>query len=159
MDRRRFLGYFTAAGLGATLLPGVLYALTEKEGQLTKETLAEAERIAGLSFTDAERELMLRDLQDTIAGYDRLRAIPLANAAAPALGFDPTRGGEGGGRARRAPALADESVDLARLSSHAHRRNRGLRELAADLDPARLGFEPAAATREAAARLTEMTRP
>lgn len=117
MDRRRFLGYFSAAGLGATLLPGALYALAEKDGRLTKETLAEAERIAGLSFTDAERELMLRDLQDTIAGYDRLRAIPLANAAAPSLGFDPTRGGEGGALARRAPALADESADLARLYS------------------------------------------
>ena len=40
----------------------------------------------------------------------------------------------------------------------AHRRNRSLRAVAGDLDPARLGFEPVAATREAAARFAELAR-
>ncbi len=56
------------------------------------------------------------------------------------------------------PLFGADPVDLARLSSHAHRRNRSLREVAANPDPAWLGFEPSPATREAAARFTEMTR-
>jgi DNA helicase II / ATP-dependent DNA helicase PcrA len=56
------------------------------------------------------------------------------------------------------PLFGADPVDLARLSSHAHHRNRRLRDVVAELDPARLGFAPAAATREAAARLVEMTR-
>ncbi len=48
--------------------------------------------------------------------------------------------------------------DLARLSSWAHRRNRSLRQVVEDLDPAALGFPPAAATREACARYLQLAR-
>ena len=46
--------------------------------------------------------------------------------------------------------------DLARLSSRAHRRNRSLRQVVEDLEPAVIGFQPAAATLEACARYVQL---
>ncbi|MEK7329445.1 MAG: ATP-dependent helicase, partial [Candidatus Eisenbacteria bacterium] len=48
--------------------------------------------------------------------------------------------------------------DLARLSSWAHHRNRSLRRVAESLDDDRLGFAPAAATREACARFVQLAK-
>ncbi len=88
-DRRAFLGYFSAAGLGSTLLPGVLWARLQAGAEITTETIRCAEEIAGLSFTEAERELMLEDLQRNVERYETIRAHPLAYSVAPALQFDP----------------------------------------------------------------------
>ncbi len=94
--RRRFLAYFSTAGLGSTLLPGVLWARVQEAKpdkgdrvEVDLQTLAAAERVAGLEFTDAERRLMLRDINDRLRSYERIRAVPLENADAPALRFDP----------------------------------------------------------------------
>ena len=42
-DRRAFMGYFSSIGLGATLLPGVLWAQAQEAGaqQVTAEMLPE----------------------------------------------------------------------------------------------------------------------
>ena len=45
IDRRRFMAYFTSAGLGGTLFPGVLWALGQ--GEVTKETIEQAEAKIG----------------------------------------------------------------------------------------------------------------
>ena len=94
MDRRRFLGYFAAAGLGATLFPAALWAQVAKQRRLTKEMIVEAEKVAGVSFTEAERDLMLEGVDDALGSYEKLRAVPLDNAVPPAIGFQPSRGGE-----------------------------------------------------------------
>ena len=57
-----------------------------------------------------------------------------------------------------APLFGADPEDLARMASLARRRNQSLRRVVEDLDPARLGFEPAAATREACARFVQLAR-
>ena len=89
LDRRAFLAYFSSVGLGGTLLPGVLWAQAQQEQRVTKEMIAQAEQIAGLTFTDEQREEMVRGLSRTVAGYERLREYSLPNSVAPALYFDP----------------------------------------------------------------------
>lgn len=89
LDRRAFLAYFSSVGLGGTLLPGVLWAQAQQEQRVTKEMIAQAEQIAGLTFTDEQREEMVRGLNRTAAGYEQLREYPLPNSVAPALHFDP----------------------------------------------------------------------
>ncbi|MEQ8766960.1 MAG: amidase [Planctomycetota bacterium] len=89
IDRRRFIEFFSAAGLGSTLLPGALYAAASQDESVTKEHLAQAEKIAGLEFTDEEREMMVRGLNQNLRGYQRLRDFPLDNSVPPALVFDP----------------------------------------------------------------------
>lgn len=57
--------------------------------QITRDLIAAAERLAGLSFDDAERDLMAETLRQQLEAYERLRAVPLANAVPPAISFDP----------------------------------------------------------------------
>ncbi len=56
---------------------------------ITTETLAEAETVIGLRFTADERALMVEGLNQRLAEYEKLRAIPLKNGVAPALMFEP----------------------------------------------------------------------
>src|SRR5215210_8777028 len=60
--RRRFLGQFSALGLGGTLLPGVLWADMQQSGaqQITIEMLKNALTMSGLSFTEDDQKAMLQ---------------------------------------------------------------------------------------------------
>ncbi len=88
-DRRRFLGYFSAVGLGGTLLPGVLWAKVATGEEITPATIACAEEISGLKFTDAQRQQMVDGLKSQETQIQQLRTIALDNAVAPAVHFDP----------------------------------------------------------------------
>ena len=88
-DRRAFMGYFTQVGLGATLLPGVLWAKVAEGADLTPATVAAAEEVAGVHFEPAEREMLLEGLKRQTEQLTALHALPLDNAVAPALVFVP----------------------------------------------------------------------
>lgn len=88
-DRRRFLGYFSAIGLGGTLLPGVLWARVAGGAEITVATIACAEEIAGLKFTDDQRQQMVDGLKSQESQLEQLHAIALDNSVAPAVYFDP----------------------------------------------------------------------
>ena len=88
-DRRAFLGYFASIGLGSTLLPGVLWAAIVAGADITAQSIAGAEEIAGVKFTDAEREAMVKDLQQQREQLDQLHAVHLDNSVPPAVQFNP----------------------------------------------------------------------
>ena len=88
-DRRTFMGYFTQVGLGATLLPGVLWAKVAEGADLTPATVAAAEEVAGVHFEPSEREMLLEGLKRQTEQLAALHALPLDNAVAPALVFVP----------------------------------------------------------------------
>jgi Asp-tRNA(Asn)/Glu-tRNA(Gln) amidotransferase A subunit family amidase len=88
-DRRAFLGYFSALGLGSTLLPGVLWAAVSAGAEITAQSIAAAEEIAGVTFTEAQREAMVKDLQQQREQLDQLHAIHLDNSTPPAVQFNP----------------------------------------------------------------------
>ncbi|HEX9887696.1 MAG TPA: amidase [Longimicrobiales bacterium] len=88
LERRGFLGYFSALGLGGTLFPGVLWARAQERGEVTIGMVAEAEKIAGLEFSEAEREMMVRGLDGNLRAYRELREQPIPNGVSPALRFD-----------------------------------------------------------------------
>jgi FtsX-like permease family len=73
------------------LLPGVLW--TQLEGQekrrITLDMVTAAEQIAGLEFTDAERQLLIDGVNEHLDDYQRLREIPLRNSVASCLTFSP----------------------------------------------------------------------
>lgn len=81
--------YFAAAGLGSTLLPGVLWAQVAAGTEITAATVKCAEEIAGLSFDDDEREMMVAGLRTQEARLRSLHAIELVNSESPALTFNP----------------------------------------------------------------------
>ncbi len=89
LDRRSFMGYFAGAGLSTTLFPGVLWAKLAAGADITVDTIASAEEIAGLHFDQTERELMLDGLKQQEQRIEALHKVPLANSVSPAIIFDP----------------------------------------------------------------------
>src|SRR4051812_12464849 len=89
LDRRSFMGYFAGAGLGSTLFPGVLWAKLAAGADITVETIASAEEVAGVKFDQSERELMLDGLKQQEQRIEALHKEPLANSISPAIVFDP----------------------------------------------------------------------
>jgi Asp-tRNA(Asn)/Glu-tRNA(Gln) amidotransferase A subunit family amidase len=87
-DRRSVLAYLAAVGAAVPSLPGLLLA-QEEAPSVRPEELAAAERLAGLEFTDEERQLMLEGVAELRESYRQLRQVPLANEVPPALHFDP----------------------------------------------------------------------
>ena len=96
-DRRAFMAYFSSIGLSSTLFPGVLWAQAQQQPQapeITKETIAAAEQIADVSFTDEERTAIARGLQQARNSIDQLHHLPLDMSVFPAIVFDPVPPGE-----------------------------------------------------------------
>ncbi len=91
LSRRTFTAYLSGLGLASTMLTRSLWAQLQDghAAKITKEMLREAERLAGLEFTDQERDLMLDGLNDYLEKYRKLRTVTLDNSVAPALRFDP----------------------------------------------------------------------
>ncbi|UCC48461.1 MAG: amidase [Gemmatimonadota bacterium] len=113
LTRRRFLGYFAGLGLSSTLLPGVLWARLQEqeEAKISKEMLEDAERVAGLEFSDEERDLMLRGVNRQLESYETLRTVELANNVPPALYFNPLPAGMTLDRTRGASRRSQVRVD------------------------------------------------
>lgn len=88
-DRRSFLATCAAFGVGSTLFPGVLWAKLASGADITVQTIADAEQLAGVQFDVAERELMLDSLKNQEAQIEALHKIPLDNSVSPAIVFNP----------------------------------------------------------------------
>jgi Asp-tRNA(Asn)/Glu-tRNA(Gln) amidotransferase A subunit family amidase len=90
-DRRSFLGYFSAIGLGSTLFPGVLWGKIQdqKPSRVTQQMLRDAAAVTGVQFTDHQLDQMLEGVNKNIPHWNELRQIPLDNSVAPPLFFNP----------------------------------------------------------------------
>ena len=91
INRRKFVARLAGMGLGSSLMPGALWAQEgEKDApKPTKEMLAEAEKIAGLEFSDDEREMMVDTVHRYMNGYRQMREVDLDPNVSPALSFNP----------------------------------------------------------------------
>src|SRR3954470_9609258 len=89
--RRGFLTYFASVGLSSTLLPGVLWARVqqEKTDRITSAMLKDALAIAGLEFTDEQRQQILAGVNQNLTRFADLRQITIDPNLAPPLYFSP----------------------------------------------------------------------
>lgn len=107
-SRRSFLTALGAAGASGGLFPGVLWARVAAGDEITVEVIAEAEKVAGLTFTDEQREMMLDGLRTNLTSYREVRSeVDLPNHVAPAILFDPDPPGT-------APPTGSSRVDPSR---------------------------------------------
>lgn len=90
-QRRRFLGFFAGTGLTATLLPGALWAQTEGNPAkgITLDMVINAEKLAGVEFTQAQREMLMEGVNTNLGRYATFREIPLDNSVPSSLQFSP----------------------------------------------------------------------
>src|SRR5262245_56284766 len=89
LPRRLFLQYLAAAGVVSAAAAETFAAALAQNAAITKEMIADAEKLAGLAFSDAQREQMAGELSQHLRAYERLRAVPLDNGVPPALVFQP----------------------------------------------------------------------
>ncbi len=68
---------------------------------LTREMIASAEKLFGLSFSDAKRDSMLDGLKDQLTNYQNLRKVALPNNIPPAITLNPIPVGMKFEKARR----------------------------------------------------------
>ncbi|RMH21304.1 MAG: amidase [Acidobacteria bacterium] len=92
-SRRRLLAYLTAASGSAVFARALVAQVAEPAAPaVTSEMIERAEWISGLELTPEERRLMTGGLAEMTADFERIRAVELDNAVAPALHFDPAPG-------------------------------------------------------------------
>jgi hypothetical protein len=61
---------------------------SQSSDPITHEVIASAEKLIGLSFTDAKRDSMIDGLADQLKNYENIRKIALPNRIPPALVFN-----------------------------------------------------------------------
>src|SRR4029077_19464291 len=111
---------FSSIGLGSTLFPGVLWAQAQQQPQgpaITNETIAAAESIADVSFTDEERTAIVRGLQQTRHAIDQLHQQPLDMSVLPAIVFEPVPPGERLAPKTKAPMARSKVAVMTRPGS------------------------------------------
>src|SRR5258708_20281740 len=62
LDRRTFLTVCSSLGLTTTLLPGVLWAMADEKGKVTRDMIDHAAAIAGVPIADEYKDAMLETL-------------------------------------------------------------------------------------------------
>jgi Asp-tRNA(Asn)/Glu-tRNA(Gln) amidotransferase A subunit family amidase len=87
--RRKVLKTLLAGGAAGAVFARALTALAAAPGKISAEMVKQAEWIAGLTLTDAERDLMLADLVETQGLLETLRAVDVPNDVPPAVQFRP----------------------------------------------------------------------
>ena len=89
--RRGFITYFASVGLSSTLLPGVLWARVqeEKAERITAAMLKDALAVAGLDFSDEQRQQILAGVNQNLTRYAELRQIRIDPNIAPPLYYSP----------------------------------------------------------------------
>jgi Asp-tRNA(Asn)/Glu-tRNA(Gln) amidotransferase A subunit family amidase len=114
VDRRTFVAQLSVFGLGGAFADA-LWARWDQE-RITAEMVKDAEAVAGLEFSDEEREMMLRGLERNLDAYEALREIVIPNAVPPALHFE-----------ARLPHMAVPGQDRATTAPDPARRFEGVR--------------------------------
>jgi Asp-tRNA(Asn)/Glu-tRNA(Gln) amidotransferase A subunit family amidase len=89
LDRRAFLAVCSKFGVSATLLPGLLWAMADEKGKITRDMIDKAAAIADVPIPDEDKDMMLESLNDFSKGYDAIYALHIKNEVPPAFIFDP----------------------------------------------------------------------
>ena len=59
------------------------------KSQISQAQIKSAEKIIGLTFSGSERDSMLKNLDEELENYEKIRNIPIPNNVPPSLVFDP----------------------------------------------------------------------
>jgi len=98
--RRRFMTHFAGIGLGTTLAPGIIWARMQDAGasRITVEMVADAMKLSGLEFSEAELKEMVTSANRSLTAYEEMRAIHIPNDVSPPFHFSPLVAGMDVGR-------------------------------------------------------------
>jgi Asp-tRNA(Asn)/Glu-tRNA(Gln) amidotransferase A subunit family amidase len=89
LDRRTFLAVCSRLGLTTTLLPGVLWAMADEKGKVTRDMIDSAAAIADVHIGDEYKDMMLEGLNSYTESFEAIYGLHIKNEVAPAVIFDP----------------------------------------------------------------------
>jgi Asp-tRNA(Asn)/Glu-tRNA(Gln) amidotransferase A subunit family amidase len=102
-SRRRFFLGLSGMGLGATMLPEVLWSQAQEDGaqRITQAMLQDALALSGLTFPDEDQKAMLQAINQNLTRYEDLRKVHIPNDISPPFYFSPLVPGMTVDRTRR----------------------------------------------------------
>jgi hypothetical protein len=93
MRRREFVQFLTVLSAGGTIFGNAVLAAAQEGQKVTKEMVIQAEEIAGVHFTDAQRDLLIPNLQRYLQNIQKVREISVPHEVPPAMYFIPNTDG------------------------------------------------------------------
>jgi Asp-tRNA(Asn)/Glu-tRNA(Gln) amidotransferase A subunit family amidase len=113
IDRRGFVTGAVKATGAAAIFPLLLAEIANaaETNAITKADISAAALLAGVSFTEPQREMMLEDVQSDLKAYTEIHELNIPNSVAPALDFNPVLPGMTFETARR-PMRLSKAGDL-----------------------------------------------
>jgi Asp-tRNA(Asn)/Glu-tRNA(Gln) amidotransferase A subunit family amidase len=87
--RRRVLKALAGLGIGSAVFQRALAAQAEKSSDVTADMIQQAEWIAGLELSEADRKSTAGAVNRELDNFRQLRAVPLENSDVPAVLFHP----------------------------------------------------------------------
>src|SRR6516162_3643884 len=83
--RRRFMTHFAGIGLGATLVPGVLWARMQDAGAqtITLSMVTEALKLSGVDFSEDERKQMVAGANQSLTRSRAIQEFHIPNDVSP----------------------------------------------------------------------------
>jgi hypothetical protein len=90
-------------GLGAAMLPEVLWSQAQQDGarRIAQAVLQNALALSGLTFPDDDQKAMLQATDQNLTRYEELRNVHIPNDISPPFYFSPLAPGMKVDRARR----------------------------------------------------------
>lgn len=86
---KRFVSAFTLVVLLGCMFLFMRTAFQSPANPLTREMVINAEKLIGLTFTDAKRDSMFDGLKQHLDNYEQIRRVHLDNSIPPAILFNP----------------------------------------------------------------------
>lgn len=87
MKRREFVQFLSLLAAGGTIFGDTVLAVAQDEQKVTREMVIQAEEIAGVHFTDAQRDLLIPNLQRYLQNIQKVREMCVPPEVAPANYF------------------------------------------------------------------------
>src|SRR5688572_33230884 len=89
--RRRFMATFAGAGLGSTLVPGVVWARVQDSGtpRVTLAMVNEALKLSGIEIGEEEKTSIVETANRNLAGYEDIRKLHIPPDVSPPFHFSP----------------------------------------------------------------------
>ncbi|MBY0495226.1 MAG: amidase [Cyanobacteria bacterium] len=93
--RRRFMATLAGAGLGSTLVPGVLWARMQDAGaqKITLPMIDEALKLSGIEVPEDEKNNLVESANRSLNGYEELRKLHIPPDVSPPFHFSPVTPG------------------------------------------------------------------
>jgi Asp-tRNA(Asn)/Glu-tRNA(Gln) amidotransferase A subunit family amidase len=89
--RRRFMAHFAGIGLGATLVPGVLWARMQDAGasQVTLAMVSDALKLSGIDLSEEDRKQLVESANRNLNSLEEMRKIKIPLDVSPPYHFSP----------------------------------------------------------------------